>query len=128
MAKTRRRRTRSLTASPGFIPPQLATLVTQAPDGPGWLHEIKLDGYRMAAGLDNGGVRLDSATRRADRGGAGRRVVGAVAARQLNHSGASTSSATTRRAEPRWRRRGFLYQQLQRLMRSGLPVEETDDR
>ena len=58
MALTRQRRRRSPAASPGFIPPQLATLVTQAPDGPGYLHEIKLDGYRMAARLDGGDVRL----------------------------------------------------------------------
>src|SRR4030095_5766238 len=44
--------------SPGFIPPQLATLVTQTPDGPGWLHEIKLDGYRMHARLDSGARRV----------------------------------------------------------------------
>src|SRR5947209_13317003 len=58
MALPRNRRRRSLAASPGFIPPQLATLVKQAPDGPNWLHEIKLDGYRMTARLDNGDVRL----------------------------------------------------------------------
>jgi|SRR5580704_11632095 ATP-dependent DNA ligase len=58
MAVARHRRRRSPTASPGFIPPQLATLVTQAPDGPAWLHEIKLDGYRMHSRLDNGDVRL----------------------------------------------------------------------
>jgi ATP-dependent DNA ligase len=58
MAQTRSRRRRSPTASPGFIPPQLATLVKQAPDGPAYLHEIKLDGYRMAARLDNGDVHL----------------------------------------------------------------------
>src|SRR5205809_6331175 len=58
MALTRNRRRRSSSASPGFIPPQLATIVTQAPDGPGWLHEIKLDGYRMAARLENADVRL----------------------------------------------------------------------
>ena len=58
MARTHQRRRRVPTASPGFIPPQLATLVTQAPDGPGWLHEIKLDGYRMHASLDSGDVRL----------------------------------------------------------------------
>src|SRR5260221_1357057 len=43
---------------PGFIPPQLAALVKQPPDGPAYLHEIKLDGYRMAARLHNGDVRL----------------------------------------------------------------------
>jgi len=58
MPLTRNRRRRSHAASPGFIPPQLATLVKQAPDGPGFLHEIKLDGYRMAARLDNGDVHL----------------------------------------------------------------------
>ena len=29
--------------------PQLATLADAAPDGPGWAHEIKFDGYRMQA-------------------------------------------------------------------------------
>src|SRR5438046_2744177 len=58
MALTRNRRRRSFSASPGFIPPQLATLVRQAPDGPAYLHEIKLDGYRMAVRLDSGDVRL----------------------------------------------------------------------
>jgi len=45
MPLTRSRRRASPAASPGFIPPQLATLVEQAPDGRAWLHEIKLDGY-----------------------------------------------------------------------------------
>jgi hypothetical protein len=35
-----------------------AELVDAAPDGPGWLHEIKYDGYRMHARLDRGAVRL----------------------------------------------------------------------
>ena len=30
----------------------------QAPDGPDWLHEIKLDGYRMHARLDAGRVQI----------------------------------------------------------------------
>jgi bifunctional non-homologous end joining protein LigD len=46
------------TALPGWIKPQLTKLVDQAPDGPGWLHEIKFDGYRMHARLYRGGVRL----------------------------------------------------------------------
>jgi ATP-dependent DNA ligase len=58
MALTHKRRRRALAASLGFIPPQLATLVAQAPDGPAFLHELKLDGYRMAARLDKGDVRL----------------------------------------------------------------------
>lgn len=43
---------------PEFIAPQLATLVDQVPRGKGWLHEIKLDGYRMLCRVDNGRVRL----------------------------------------------------------------------
>jgi bifunctional non-homologous end joining protein LigD len=31
---------------PPFIEPQLAKLVDRPPDGPGWGHEVKLDGYR----------------------------------------------------------------------------------
>jgi hypothetical protein len=40
-------------ALPRFIPPQLATLVDAAPGGDDWLHEVKLDGYRL---LEWGGV------------------------------------------------------------------------
>jgi bifunctional non-homologous end joining protein LigD len=31
---------------PQFVEPQLAKLVDRPPDGPGWGHEVKLDGYR----------------------------------------------------------------------------------
>src|SRR5437588_6438030 len=58
MALTRNRRRRSSSTSPGFIPPQLATLVTQAPEGPGYLHEISLEGYRMLGRVDSGEVQL----------------------------------------------------------------------
>src|SRR5262249_2805271 len=43
---------------PDFVPPSLATLRTEAPTGPGWIHEIKFDGYRIQARLDHGKVRL----------------------------------------------------------------------
>jgi bifunctional non-homologous end joining protein LigD len=43
---------------PDFIPPALATLHDKAPSGPDWLHEIKFDGYRIEARLDNGKVKL----------------------------------------------------------------------
>src|SRR5689334_22468198 len=43
---------------PAWIKPQLAALVKNAPDGPEWLHEIKLDGYRMYARLDAGHVQI----------------------------------------------------------------------
>lgn len=34
-------------AMPSFIPPQLATQVETPPSGDDWLHELKLDGYRI---------------------------------------------------------------------------------
>ena len=43
---------------PGWIPPQLSLPVETAPCGPQWLHEIKLDGFRMAARIDHGRVQL----------------------------------------------------------------------
>jgi DNA ligase D-like protein (predicted ligase) len=43
---------------PSFIPPQLSKPVEKPPSGPQWLHEIKLDGFRMAARVDNGRVKL----------------------------------------------------------------------
>ncbi len=43
---------------PAFIEPCLATLVDKAPQGARWVHEIKLDGYRLQARLDHGAVKL----------------------------------------------------------------------
>ena len=45
---------------PDIVKPQLATLVDAAPDGDAWVHEIKLDGYRLLARIDNGKCRLIS--------------------------------------------------------------------
>jgi len=45
-------------ALPKFVPPSLATLRDQAPSEPGWLHEIKFDGYRIQARIDRGRVAL----------------------------------------------------------------------
>ena len=45
-------------ALPDFIPPELATLVDKAAVGDGWLHEIKLDGYRTAARVEDGKARM----------------------------------------------------------------------
>jgi bifunctional non-homologous end joining protein LigD len=39
---------------------QLATLVDEPPEGDGWFHEQKFDGYRIVATLDRGEVRLES--------------------------------------------------------------------
>ncbi len=43
---------------PDFVPPCLATLSDTAPRDPSWLHEIKLDGYRVQARIDRGRVAL----------------------------------------------------------------------
>ena len=43
---------------PRWIPPQLCQSVETAPSGPQWLHEIKLDGFRIAARIDRGRVQL----------------------------------------------------------------------
>lgn len=43
---------------PAVIEPQLATLVDRPPSGKGWLHEHKLDGYRVFCRIDRGTVRL----------------------------------------------------------------------
>jgi bifunctional non-homologous end joining protein LigD len=40
------------------LKPQLATLADHAPEGPEWLHEIKYDGYRLLARVEDGKVRL----------------------------------------------------------------------
>lgn len=68
--KTRAARSRSpeagLSAVPGSrraalptrIAPQLAELVEHAPTGDDWLHEIKFDGYRLSARLEQGRAQM----------------------------------------------------------------------
>jgi bifunctional non-homologous end joining protein LigD len=43
---------------PAFIPPQLATMAEVPPSEAGWLHELKLDGYRMQVRKDGSRVQL----------------------------------------------------------------------
>ena len=43
---------------PGFVEPMLATLAKSPPAGDRWLHEIKFDGYRLQAHIEDGKVRL----------------------------------------------------------------------
>ncbi len=45
-------------APPQFIPPMLATLVAAPFDDPEWLFEVKWDGFRVEAVVDDGRVRL----------------------------------------------------------------------
>ena len=43
---------------PEFVPPQLALQSTTPPAGEGWLHELKLDGYRMQARKNGSAVQM----------------------------------------------------------------------
>jgi len=43
---------------PRFIPPCLPSPAGGPPTGPGWIHEIKHDGFRMMVRRDAAGVRL----------------------------------------------------------------------
>lgn len=43
---------------PPFAEPSLAVSVDRPPEGPGWIHEAKHDGYRMQARVDGGTVKL----------------------------------------------------------------------
>ncbi len=56
--KGSRRASAAALSVPSWIEPQLCKLVETAPPGPGWLHEIKFDGYRIAARISDGKVTL----------------------------------------------------------------------
>jgi bifunctional non-homologous end joining protein LigD len=45
-------------ALPAFVPPQLAASRERPPDGKSYVHEVKFDGYRIQARLDQGKVKL----------------------------------------------------------------------
>src|SRR5262245_19159209 len=45
-------------APSGFIEPCLPSRADRPPSGPGWIHEIKQDGFRLMARRDTAGVRL----------------------------------------------------------------------
>ncbi|QND64591.1 ATP-dependent DNA ligase [Mesorhizobium loti] len=41
-----------------FLPPLMPTLVEKPPDGEGWIHEVKFDGYRSQLIIDEDGIRI----------------------------------------------------------------------
>jgi bifunctional non-homologous end joining protein LigD len=45
-------------SQPSFLKPQLAQETESPPEGPAWLHELKLDGYRMQGRKDGAKVQL----------------------------------------------------------------------
>ncbi|MET0182687.1 MAG: non-homologous end-joining DNA ligase, partial [Caulobacterales bacterium] len=60
--KTAKRTPRRPAARPEFVEPQLCRLADKPPRGPGWAHEIKLDGYRMQMRVENGKANLRTRT------------------------------------------------------------------
>jgi bifunctional non-homologous end joining protein LigD len=58
IGSSRGRRIQSASLLPRFIHPQLSQPVDKPPSGQQWVHEIKLDGYRMAARIDTGRIQL----------------------------------------------------------------------
>ena len=55
-------RRRSRKTPPDFVAPCLARLEAVAPSGAGWVHEIKFDGYRIEARLNDGAAELKTRT------------------------------------------------------------------
>lgn len=41
-----------------FVPPLMPTLVEKPPEGDGWIHEVKFDGYRSQLIIDDDGTRI----------------------------------------------------------------------
>jgi bifunctional non-homologous end joining protein LigD len=57
-AKTKKRPAARSGTMPSFVAPQLCRLVDRPPSGPGWVHEVKFDGYRVQMRVERGGVTL----------------------------------------------------------------------
>jgi len=47
-----------ITKLPDFVAPQLCISVSRPPNGEGWVHEIKFDGYRVQMRIEDGEVSL----------------------------------------------------------------------
>jgi len=57
-ASPRRALARTSDPLPQFVPPELASLVAAPPEGSGWMHEVKYDGYRAIAAVGGGRCRI----------------------------------------------------------------------
>jgi bifunctional non-homologous end joining protein LigD len=47
---------------PNFVEPQLAKLIDRPPEGSGWAHEVKLDGYRAQVRVSDGESKIRTRT------------------------------------------------------------------
>jgi len=59
-ATTNSKKAEKKSVIPEKLSPMLATLVNEPFDSPGWIYEVKWDGYRALAFIDNGTVELSS--------------------------------------------------------------------
>ncbi len=57
-----RRKAVRVTSIPNFVEPQLAKLIDRVPEGAGWAHEVKLDGYRAQVRVVGGKARVRTRT------------------------------------------------------------------
>jgi bifunctional non-homologous end joining protein LigD len=57
-SKSKSSKVKQVAAIPGFVAPQLCVSVEKPPEGGGWGHEIKLDGYRLQLRVEDGEVTL----------------------------------------------------------------------
>ena len=93
-------------ALPAFIPPQLASEAPEPPVGEHWVHELKLDGYRIQAHIDKAGkVRLYTRS-------------GLDWTHRMAAGGAGTRAAFGRERHPGWRSGGARSQRTEQLCRS----------
>jgi bifunctional non-homologous end joining protein LigD len=53
-----RAKAKKVRSIPSFIGPQLTKLVDHPPTGPGWVHEVKFDGYRLQLRVEDGKATL----------------------------------------------------------------------
>jgi bifunctional non-homologous end joining protein LigD len=81
---------RSRSKPPGFILLCQPALADKPPSGPGWLHEIKLDGYRVIARKDGKQVRLWARTT-SDYSKSFTRIRDTIAALPVHSSGGPTA-------------------------------------
>lgn len=72
-------------SAPAFVAPQLAQLADAPPEGSGWLHEIKFDGYRIIAVVKSGKAGLFTRNRK-DWTHKYQRIAGAVEAIGLRNA------------------------------------------
>jgi bifunctional non-homologous end joining protein LigD len=55
---TKEAKGKKVAAMPDFVAPELCTSVERPPNGEGWCHEIKFDGYRVQLRVEDGDSRL----------------------------------------------------------------------